>query len=169
MNFLKHHRMTKALVQLLLCFLKLLLYEKGRVNLRVVLTTIIFYMMKLHYIIALMAFSSILPFAINDLLDWNFISEAYSESCQTSKMERFPYKVTACSYKPLPVFAKLSILDVLYSSEYASVITRKVGRTPKIRMISEGENCDLALILQHCPNGSRYLRMDQVKSVKHIL
>ena len=42
--------------------------------------------------------------------------EVYSESCQTSKMERF------AKIKLLTILAKCSILDVLQDSEYASEI-----------------------------------------------
>ena len=47
-------------------------------------------------------------------------SQAYSEPCQTSKMECFEEVVN--SWKLLTYFAKLSILDVWQGSEYTSVI-----------------------------------------------
>ena len=43
---------------------------------------------------------------------------AYSEHCQTSKMERSA-KITN-SFLPLTVFAKRSVLDVWQDSEYAT-------------------------------------------------
>ena len=56
---------------------------------------------------------------------WNFryscklvISEAYSEPCQTSKMERFEKIVN--SFHLLTVFAKRFIVDVWQSFKYAS-------------------------------------------------
>ena len=44
--------------------------------------------------------------------------EAYSQPCQTSKIERFVKIIN--SFTPLTVFTKRSILDVWYFSEYAS-------------------------------------------------
>ena len=49
--------------------------------------------------------------------------EAYSEHCQTSKMELFAKIVN--SWKPLSIFAKSSILDVWQDSEYSSEILWK--------------------------------------------
>ena len=46
-------------------------------------------------------------------------AEACSEPCQASKMERFAKIVNGD--KPLTIFARLCILDVCQSSEYASV------------------------------------------------
>ena len=45
-------------------------------------------------------------------------SEAYSEPCQTSKMEVFTKIVNGFSF--LTIFAKSSILDVWQDSEFAS-------------------------------------------------
>ena len=47
-----------------------------------------------------------------------FPAEAYSEPCQTSKMERFAKIIN--SFQPLTTFAKRSILDVWQGSEFAS-------------------------------------------------
>ena len=46
--------------------------------------------------------------------------EAYSKTCQTSKMKLFVNMVN--DYKPLNIFAKSSMLDVWQGSEYASGI-----------------------------------------------
>ena len=48
-----------------------------------------------------------------------YCTEAYSESCQTSKMERFAKIVN--SFKPLTIFAKCPILGDWQSSECASL------------------------------------------------
>ena len=48
-------------------------------------------------------------------------SEAYSEPCQTSKMEVFAKIVNGFSF--LTIFLKLSILDVWQDSEFASEAT----------------------------------------------
>ena len=45
-------------------------------------------------------------------------TEAYSEPCQTSKIESFAKIVNG--FMPLTIFAKRSILDVWQGSEYAS-------------------------------------------------
>ena len=47
------------------------------------------------------------------------MSEAYSESCQKSKMELFVKIVNGL--KPLTVFKKSSILDAWQGSEYVSL------------------------------------------------
>ena len=52
--------------------------------------------------------------------------EAYSEPCQTSKMERFakifngwkPFAEKVKGWRPSTIFAKISILDAWYGSEY---------------------------------------------------
>ena len=60
-----------------------------------------------------------LIFFIKTLFTSNVFAEAYSESCQTSKMEIFAKIVKGL--KPLIAFAKNS-LDVPQDSEYASVL-----------------------------------------------
>ena len=50
-------------------------------------------------------------------------SEAYSEPCQASKMERFAKQVNV--FQPLTFFAKRSILNVWQGSEYASIIDKR--------------------------------------------
>ena len=47
-----------------------------------------------------------------------FITQAYSEPCQTSKIERFAKIVNV--FQPLTTFAKRTILDVWQGSEYPS-------------------------------------------------
>ena len=47
-----------------------------------------------------------------------YYSEAYSEHCQTFKIERFEKIVE--DFELLTIFAKRSILDVWQGSEYAS-------------------------------------------------
>ena len=51
-------------------------------------------------------------------LGWEDNSEAYSEPCQTSKMEVFEKITNGFSF--LVIFAKSSILDVWQDSEFAS-------------------------------------------------
>ena len=48
-----------------------------------------------------------------------FNSEVYSETCQTSKIERFAKIVHG--FDPLTIFKKFSILDVWQGSEYVFV------------------------------------------------
>ena len=56
---------------------------------------------------------------------------AYSEPCQTSKMERFT-KIVNC-LKSLTIFVKRSILDVWQGSEYAYAIycIKMISKTRK--------------------------------------
>ena len=61
-----------------------------------------------------------LIFFIKTLFTSNVFAEAYSESCQTSKMEIFVKIVKGL--KPLIAFAKNSFLDVPQDSDYASVL-----------------------------------------------
>ena len=58
--------------------------------------------------------SNILVHTNYEILD---VTEAYSELGQTSKTELFAE--TANIWRPLGIFAKSSILDVWYGSEYA--------------------------------------------------
>ena len=46
------------------------------------------------------------------------LTEAYSEPCQTSKMELFEKKVN--SFQPLTIFARILFLDVWLGSGYTS-------------------------------------------------
>ena len=52
--------------------------------------------------------------------------EAYSEACQTSKMELFAKTING--WKSLTIFAKISILDVWQGSEYTSVFSKGWGQ-----------------------------------------
>ena len=56
--------------------------------------------------------------------------KAYSEHCQTSKMERFENIIEG--FEPLTVFAKRSILDVWQGSEYASTADAYFGLGKKL-------------------------------------
>ena len=58
-------------------------------------------------------------FFVKTLFTSNVFAEAYSEPCQTSKIEIFSEIVNRS--KPLIVFAKHSILDVRQDQEYASI------------------------------------------------
>ena len=53
------------------------------------------------------------------LREMKFLSEAYSEPCQTSKIVRFTKIVNG--FEQLTIFAKRSILDICQVSEYSSV------------------------------------------------
>ena len=61
-------------------------------------------------------------------------TEAYSEACQTSKVELFAKLVTG--FQPLNVFRKCSILDVWLSSEYASEIIYAICMIKSLQTIS---------------------------------
>ena len=50
--------------------------------------------------------------------NYEHITDAYSESSQTSKMELFAKKING--FQPVTIFAKNSTLDARLGSEYAS-------------------------------------------------
>ena len=68
-----------------------------------------------------------LIFFIKTLFTSNVLTQAYSEPCQTPKMETFVKIVD--SLKPLIAFAINSILDVWQDSEYASVLQAQTDFT----------------------------------------
>ena len=59
-----------------------------------------------------------------------YYSEAYSEHCQTSKMERFEKIIE--DFEPLTIFAKRSILYVWQGSEYAPAVDAYFGLGKKL-------------------------------------
>ena len=77
-------------------------------------------------IVLMNIFHSFLNYLITGSLSDASITEAYSEHCQTSRMERFMKIVNG--QKPLTIFAKCSILNVWQGSEYASALTRVESR-----------------------------------------
>ena len=65
-------------------------------------------------------------------------AKAYSEPCQTSKMEFFAKLVKG--FKPLTIFVKSSILDVWQSSEYAPLEGLQETSVTCVKLQSGGEN-----------------------------
>ena len=61
-------------------------------------------------------------------------TEAYSEPCQTYKVERFAKTVK--DWKPLAIFAKRPVLDVWLSSEHDQEKSVWIGVQARVRCLS---------------------------------